>query len=300
MALRIVAAINPAASFGRGGDVGPAVVQSLRGSGHEVTALTEPTFDDLVTETRRAIARKPDALVVVGGDGMVSLAVNLIAGTKIPLGIVPAGTGNDVARGLGIPIGNTEAAIQLLLEALGRPPRVIDAALVRRPGEDDRWFAGVLSAGFDAVVNERANVMRWPRGKSRYNIAMLLELAMLRPIRYRLTLDGVASESPAVLVSVGNNTSIGGGMLVTPDALLDDGLLDVLVVEPLSRSAFLRIFPRVFRGTHVTDPRVSIRRARRITIDAPGIIAYADGERIGPLPIDIEVTPGALRVLAPR
>ena len=299
-ALRIVVAINPSASFGRGSTVGPAVVQSLRGSGFQVTALTEPTFADLFSEARAAIAHKPDALVVVGGDGMVSLGTNLVAGTKIPLGIVPSGTGNDMARGLGIPVGDTEAAIDHLIDAIGRPPRVIDAVLVRRDGQDDRWYAGVLSAGFDAVVNERANLMRWPRGKSRYNLALLRELATLKPIDYRLTLDGVESEVPAMLVSVGNNTSLGGGMLVTPNALLDDGLLDVLVLEPLSRLAFLQLFPRVFKGTHVTDPRVSIRRVRRVTIDAADVAAYADGERVGPLPVEMEVVPGALRVLAPR
>ena len=212
---------------------------------------------------------------------------------------MPSGTGNDMSRGLSIPVGNTEAAIEALLEALTRPPRVIDAGLVTHPDGSTSWYACVLSAGFDAIVNERANLMRWPRGRQRYNLALLRELAMLKPIRYRLELDGIASETDAVLVAVGNNTSLGGGMLVTPDASLDDGLLDVLVVQPLSRTAFLRIFPRVFKGTHVTDPRVTISRARRIRIDAADIVAYADGERVAALPIEVEVRPGALRVLAP-
>ncbi|MFM9918811.1 diacylglycerol kinase family protein [Lacisediminihabitans sp. H27-G8] len=298
-ALRVVVAINPSASFGRGRSVGPAVVQALRGAGHRVTALSEPTFADLHREAEKAIALAPDALVVVGGDGMVSLGTNLVAATAIPLGIVPSGSGNDVSRGLKIPIGQTDAAIDLLLAALGHEPRVIDAVLVRRSGEADRWYAGVLSAGFDALVNERANLWRWPRGKSRYNLALLRELATLHPTTYRLVLDGVEWNTAGTLVSIANNTSFGGGMLITPDALLDDGLLDVCVVEPLSRTAFLGIFPRVFKGTHVTDPRVSIRRAKRVRIEADGVVAYADGERVGPLPLEIEVVPGALRVLVP-
>ncbi len=298
-ALRVVVAINPSASFGKGRSVGPAVVQALRGAGHRVTALSEPTFADLHREAERAIALAPDALVVVGGDGMVSLGTNLVAATTIPLGIVPSGTGNDVSRGLKIPIGQTDAAIDLLLAALGHEPRVIDAVLVRRSGEPDHWYAGVLSAGFDALVNERANLWRWPRGKSRYNLALLRELATLHPTTYRLVLDGVEWNTAGTLVSIANNTSFGGGMLITPDALLDDGLLDVCVVEPLSRTAFLGIFPRVFKGTHVTDPRVSIRRAKRVRIEADGVVAYADGERVGPLPLEIEVVPGALRVLVP-
>jgi diacylglycerol kinase (ATP) len=162
-----------------------------------------------------------------------------------------------------------------------------------------RWFAGALSAGFDAIVNERANAMRRPRGKSRYIIALLIELLRLHPIRYRLVFDGEELVTDALLVSAGNNVSIGGGMKVTPNAQVDDGVLDIMVVQPLSRLAFLRIFPRVFAGTHLSDPRVAIHRARTLRIEADGVVAYADGERFGPLPIDLEVSPGALRVLAP-
>lgn len=300
---RIVVAINPRASFGRSRAVGPAVVHTLRAAGHDVMSFTEPDFEQLRAAVSASLAKKADALVVVGGDGMVNLGVNLVAGTRIPLGIIPSGTGNDMSRGLRIPVGNTEGAIDALLDALDRPPRTIDAGFVTHHDGSTSWFACVLSAGFDAIVNERANLMRWPRGRQRYNLALLRELAMLKPIRYRLELDGVASETDAVLVAVANNTSLGGGMLVTPDAVLDDGLLDVLVVQPLSRTAFLRIFPRVFKGTHVTDARVSISRARRIridagTIDTEAIVAYADGERVSALPIEVEVRPGALRVLA--
>ena len=295
---RIVVAINPQASFGKSRAVGPAVVHTLRAAGHDVTSLIEPDFDQLMTAASAALEKKPDALVVVGGDGMVNLGVNLVSGTSIPLGIVPSGTGNDMSRGLGIPVGNTELAIDALLEALHAPPRVIDAGLVTKGDGSTMWFAGILSAGFDAIVNERANLMRWPRGPQRYNLALLRELAMLKPVHYRLTIDGVHSETHAVLVAVANNVSFGGGMKVTPDAKLDDGLLDVFIVQPLSRIAFLRIFPRVFKGTHVTDVRVSIQRARHVTVEAESIVAYADGERVGALPVTVEVRPGALRVLA--
>jgi diacylglycerol kinase (ATP) len=300
---RVIVAINPTASFGASRDVGPAVVQTLRAMGHEVTSLTEPDFESLLEVARGAVRSKPDALIVVGGDGMVNLGVNLLAGTRVPLAIVPSGTGNDMARGLGIPHDDTEAAIRMLGERLQAPPRVVDAVRIRwtdadgTPGE--RRFACALSAGFDAIVNERANLMRRPKGPSRYILALLAELAGLRPLRYRVTLDDEQLELDALLVSVGNNVSLGGGMKITPDALLDDGLLDVMLVKPLSRLAFLRIFPRVFRGEHTSDPRVVMRRAKRIRIevDAP-LVAYADGERIGPLPVELEVEPGALRVLA--
>jgi len=302
--LTIVVAINPSASFGKSREVGPAVVATLRALGHLVTSLTEPDFEQLRDSARRAIAKKPDALVVVGGDGMVSLGVNLLAHTKVPLGIIPSGTGNDMARGLGIPVGNTEAAIEALVDALARPARAIDAGRIRHLDSETgeattTWFASVLSAGFDAIVNERANRLRHPRGKSRYLVALVIELARLRPIRYRLVLDGVETVTDAALIAVGNNQSIGGGMRVTPNAVIDDGLFDVLVVTPLSRIAFMRVFPRVFAGTHLTDPRVTVHRAKHVRIEADNVAAYADGERVALLPVDVEIVPGALRVLMP-
>ncbi len=300
---RVVVAINPSASFGASRDVGPAVVQTLRAMGHEVTSLTEPDFESLLASARAAVRQRPDALVVVGGDGMVNLGANVVAGTKVPLAIVPAGTGNDMARGLGLPLGDTEAAIRRVGDALWSEPRAIDAMRVNWTDEAgapcERWAAGSLSAGFDAIVNERANNMRRPKGPSRYILALLAELARLRPLRYRVTFDGELVELDALLVAVGNNVSLGGGMRITPDALLDDGLLDVMLVKPLSRIAFLRIFPRVFKGEHTSDPRVILRRAKRIRIEvAVPLVAYADGERMGPLPVELEVVPGAMRVLA--
>jgi diacylglycerol kinase (ATP) len=320
----LVVAINPAAAFGASRTVGMRVVAALEEKGHHVTALIADDFAQLRVETEHALRGAlggsdtsatwtvPDALVVVGGDGMVSLGTALVACTRISLGIIPCGTGNDLARGLGLPLRDVSAAIEVLCSALETGPRVIDAVTmtsrdVSAGASGDvaltvapkRWFAGVLSAGFDAAVNERANLLRYPRGRSRYVIALLIELVRLTPREYTIQLDGVELVTKAVLVSVGNNVSIGGGMRVTPNALLDDGLLDVLVVTPLSRLAFLRIFPRVFAGTHLTDGRVTVHRARHVRIASEGVVAYADGERVGELPVDTEVQPGALRVLAP-
>ncbi|HEU0206395.1 MAG TPA: diacylglycerol kinase family protein [Pseudolysinimonas sp.] len=301
---RVVVAINPSASFGATRDVGPALVQTLRAMGHDVTSLQEPDYESLVRVARAAVTTKPDGFVVVGGDGMVNLGANLVAGTKVPLGIVPSGTGNDMARSLGLPFDNTEAAVVALGEALQRPPRVIDAARISCTDDEtgepaQRWFACALSAGFDATVNERANRMHHPKGPSRYIIALGIELAKLKPYHYTLTLDGTEQTVDANMVSIGNGVSLGGGMKITPDAELDDGLLDVLIVRPLSRFNFVRIFPSVFTGEHVRHPKVSILRAKNVRIAGDGVIVYADGERIGPAPVDVQLVPGALRVLAP-
>lgn len=290
-------AINPSASFGKNASAGELTVQALEGAGYQVTALRAESFDLLQGMVHRALALSPDALVVVGGDGMVSLAVNAIAQTSIPFAVVPAGTGNDLARGIGIPLGDIPASIENLLQSLTREPERIDLGrITSTDGSQVRWFASIVSAGFDAVVNERANAMHWPKGKSRYILALLLELVAFKPVEYSLTIEGRTRTEKAMLISVANNTSMGGGMKVAPDASIRDGLLDVFVLRPLSKLRFLRLFPRVFAGTHVGEPEVLIERCTQVTINAPGIIAYADGERVWPLPVEVDVVPAAARI----
>ena len=295
-------AVNPLAGAGRGDAVADRTVGRLQAAGHAVRRISAPDAAALERLLRQEVAGGTlDALVVVGGDGMVHLAVNVIARSGVPLGIVPTGTGNDVARCLGLPHADPDAAVAVIEAALAGPePRVRAIDAVRT--STGRWFVGMLSAGFDAAVNERANRMTRPGGTARYVLALLLELARLHPRRYRVTIDRDTRRLDAVLVTVGNTASIGGGMRLTPNAVVDDGLLDVLVATPLRRGQLLRIFPRVFRGTHVSDEHVSIERGRVITIDVddpplPVPVTYADGERFGPLPVTLEVVPGAVLIL---
>ncbi len=265
--------------------------------GYEVSMLREANFELLRRETESAIGQGTDGLVVVGGDGMVSLGVNVLAGTSVPLGIVAAGTGNDFARGLGLPHDDPAAGADALVAALGRPPRAIDAGVIRH-GPLSTWFASVLSAGFDAVVSERANRMTRPQGPSRYTLALVRELATFRPRTYTLTIDGVRREQRAMLISVANNSSFGGGMRIVPHADLADGLFDVFIVHPLSRAGLIAVFPKVFAGEHTDHPAVEFLQARQVRIEADDIVAYADGERIGALPVEVEIVPGALSVFA--
>ncbi|NQX11488.1 diacylglycerol kinase [Microbacteriaceae bacterium VKM Ac-2855] len=294
---RIVVAANPQAAFGRRRDAGDEVAALLRSAGYAVDFCRADSYVALRDVVRAALDPVPDALVVVGGDGMVHLGAGLLAEGPIALGIVATGTGNDAARSLGLPISDVSAATARLLASLRSSPRSIDLARVDRVGAEREWFVCVLSAGFDAVVNERANRMRHPRGAGRYVLALLRELVFLRPLRYRLVIDGVSESVDALLVSVANGGSIGGGMRIAPSAVLDDGELDLVVVHPLGRIAFLRFFPRVFRGSHVTLSAVSLRRCRSVRIEVEGVTAYADGERIGPSPWEVTMVPGALRVL---
>ncbi|WP_437770856.1 diacylglycerol/lipid kinase family protein [Arthrobacter sp. KNU40] len=294
---RIVLAVNPTAAFGRHAPAGDGAARCLRAAGLDVVMLRRDSMDALREAVGEALREGAEALVVVGGDGMVHLGVNSLSGTGVPLGIVPVGTGNDVARMLGLPLQDVEGSCARVISALADGGRVLDAGRITTGGRTI-WFAGAVSAGFDAAVNERANSWRWPRGALRYTLAMLRELGSFRAINYTVTADGVASHDGAMLISVANAQSIGGGMRIVPDAPPDDGLLDLFIVRPLSRLALLAVFPKVFSGRHTSHPAVEIRRVRSVRLAAEDVVAYADGERIGLLPLDIEVVPGALRVLA--
>ena len=297
VARRVVVAINPHSAFGKNPAAGGNVVAALRAAGHEVVELRRDSYATLRDAVRHELAVRAaePVLVVVGGDGMVSLGVNLVAETPVALGVVPAGTGNDLARAIGLPVDDIGASIRHLVTQLSGEPTAIDLARMTHAGGVG-YYAAVLSGGFDAIVNERANRMRRPRGKSRYTIALLLELTRLRPRHYSLELDGEKFEVDANLVAVANGESLGGGMRICPDASLTDGQLDIAWLEPVTRRRFLQLFPKVFSGTHVGEPEVTIRRARRVRLDSPDIVAYADGERVGPLPVDIEVVPSAVRI----
>ena len=291
MSREIALLVNPTSGRGRGARAGREVAARLHDAGHAVRQLIGRDVRESEDMAWEAVAQGADALVVVGGDGMVHLGLQAVGGTDVPFGVVPAGSGNDFARAIGVPLRDPAAAASIVVTGTERR---IDLG---RMG--DQWFAGVVAAGFDARVNDRANRMRWPRGRMRYNAAMLVELGVFQPVPYVLDLDGEVWETSAMLVTIGNIPSYGGGMKVTPGAILDDGLLDIMIVKPLSKVRFLTVFPRVYTGSHVDLPFVEIRRAKQVRIDAPGITTYADGERLGPLPQTFEAVPAALRVLVP-
>ena len=278
--------VNPTAGKGRGAAAAQAAEAALRGD--DVRRLVGRDGADALRLCREAVAEGVDVLVAVGGDGMAHLALQAVAGTDTALGLVPAGTGNDLARGLGLPLDPVAAAARLRADAVA-----VDA--VRTDG--GTWWACVLGAGFDAAVNDRANRMSWPRGRRRYDLAVVAELRAYRPLPFVLHLDGRRVEAEAMLVALGNASSYGGGMRVCPDARMDDGLLDVVVVGPMSRTTFLRLFPKVFAGRHVSHPSVRVLRAAEVSLAAPSANAYADGEPLGALPLTSTVVPGALRVV---
>ena len=291
MAQQIALLTNPTSGRGRGARTAQQVAPRLRDAGYHVRELVGRDAEEALGHAHACVADGVETVVVVGGDGMVHQAVQALAGSGSRLGVVPAGTGNDVARYLGVPRRDTAAAVDVVI---GGRERTIDLG---RAGS--RFFVTVLAAGFDAVVNERANTMSWPRGQMRYNLATLAELRTLQPIPYTLEVDGDVERFEATVVAVGNGPSFGGGLRITEGASLDDGLLDVVVIAPLTRRGLVRTYPRLFDGSVASHPGHRHRRARSVTVAAPGITAYADGERVGALPLTVEVAPAALRVLVP-
>jgi diacylglycerol kinase (ATP) len=290
--------VNPTAGRGRHRELVQAVLSALHTSGRDVRALRAHTVAEAAAACHSAVADGAGALVAVGGDGTVHVAVQAVAGTAVPFGVVPAGTGNDFAAEVGVP-AQPLAAARAVAEALrtGRT-RSVDLARMSGPGGYQRWFAAVLGAGFDAIVNERANAMRWPKGRRRYDLAIFAELLRLRPRRYRIVLDGEPMDVDAVLVAVGNTACYGGGMRMCPDADATDGTLDIVVAGPISRTTLLRLQTRVYKGTHVAHPMVTAYRARVVELAADGITSYVDGERACPLPVTVTAAPAALTLLA--
>jgi len=299
--MNVTLLVNPAARGGAHTGSATRAAERLRAHGLRTTIISGGSAGESTRLLRTAIGLGTDAVAVAGGDGTVNLAIQELAGTDVPLGIIPAGTGNDMAAAVGLRELDAEAAADAI--AGGRTRR-IDLARVIRADESTALFGTVLASGFDSRVNDRANAMRWPRGGSRYNIAILIEFLTLRGIPFEVDLslaDGTSERitGDLVMATVGNGRTYGGGIPICPDADPADGLLDVTLVRPASRLRLLRLLPRVYRGTHTSVPEVSTHRVRSVRLVSRGVTAYADGDPIGALPLTIEVAPAALSIFAP-
>mgnify|MGYP000004555273 CR=1 FL=1 len=295
--MRLGLVVNPSAGKGKASAAAPAIERALRDAGHELVVLSGGHYWQALQNAKTAVAAKTiDGLITAGGDGMAHLGVNACAGSEVAFGLVPVGTGNDAARALGMPLESLDAALTHLLDHLHSPRRV-DAMRASSSTGEFYSFCSV-SAGFDALVNHRANRMRFPKGPSRYQVAMLAELANFKPIEYQLLVDGQKRHFRAMLCAVANASSYGGGMLIAPEAKIDDGLLDLFIVHEISRPELIKVFPKVYTGEHVSHPAVELVRARSIHIEAAQMPAFADGEAVGHVPLSVTVEPGALSVFA--
>jgi diacylglycerol kinase (ATP) len=273
-------AINPHSGNGRGSVVAAEVIRYF--SLHDISyrSIAAASADELSNALIIEIDNKSySGVIAVGGDGLAHLVMQICVPRHLAFAVVPAGTGNDFVRTLGWSLDDIEPLLQKITTS---QPTPIDLGNV-----DSEWFGAILSTGFDSVVNERANRLKWPRGPQRYNLAIALELARFTPATYELTCDGESFTTEAMLVAIGNGKSYGGGMNICPQAQINDGLFDLIILEPVSKVEFLKVFPRVYSGSHITHPKIRSMRAKKVTINAKAV-AYADGERIGPAPISAE------------
>jgi YegS/Rv2252/BmrU family lipid kinase len=284
--------VSPAAGRGRARALSGEVLDELRAGGLKPAVLPATTGAEAEQQAADAVAAGTGAVVAIGGDGSAHAALQAVAGTSTPLAVIPAGTGNDLSLALGIPRNPVVAARAAAEDLLAGQVRAVDAG---RTG--GRWWATVLCCGFDSAVSDRANRLRWPKGRRRYDVAILAELAQLRPRELTLVLDGEEQNIPVTLVAVGNTPWYGGGMKVCPGADPSDGLFDVTVVGPLRRLELVRQRPRLTDGTHIENAAVTVHRAARVELSSPGVTTYADGEPVAPLPAVAECVPGALRIV---
>ena len=280
--------INPVAGQGKGTTVGTYVAGWLSQREIPYTIVTGNSSVALGDHLSSFIEKFPDTsgVIAVGGDGLLHNILQRLVPAQIPLSIIPAGTGNDFVRTLGWKLDSFDEQLEAITN---QSPTSMDLGLV-----DGEWFGAILSTGFDSIVNEKANTMGWPKGPMKYNAAIAMELPRFKPRHYEIILDDRTISTEAMLIAVANGRSYGGGMLVCPNANIADGLFDVMVLHPVSTIEFMKVFPRVFAGTHVSHPAVEIVRSRSVRIEAKAV-AYSDGERIGQLPISAECIPGALK-----
>lgn len=289
----LVVVANPAAGHGKAGKLIGKVTSGLHRLrvAHEVRV--SESGPDLERLARSAAEDGARVVAALGGDGSVSLVANGILGTGASLAALPAGTGDDFAKGIGA--GKLDTAIELLAN-----PKTVDLDVIHvTTGAVERSFVNIAGAGFDSEVNETANGMTVRLGATGTYVAALVKtLSRFSPASFRITMGDEQMELDAMLVEIGSGQWTGGGMRVLPNAVMNDGVLDVCIVEALSKPAFLRAFPRVFTGSHTTHPKVRMRTGTRVEVEANRrVLVYADGELVGPLPAIFEIRPAALPVV---
>jgi YegS/Rv2252/BmrU family lipid kinase len=289
-ARRFALLVNPASAGGRALEALPKVHAELDRLGAVHRTVTTRSIDHAFEEAGRAVA-EGETIAALGGDGLLRPLAGALKGTDSALALIPCGRGNDLARVLGVPTNPTKAA----RTAVEGAERLLDVANV-----DGTPFMGIASFGFDSDANRIANEAKLVRGDAVYLYAALRALAAWKPATFTVTIDGERHTMTGYSVAVGNSKAYGGGMLILPQAELDDGKLDVMLTSKISKLRALIELPKVFKGTHGDSPHVRFLRGEEIEVsaDRPFVI-YADGDPIGATPAMLRVEPRCLRVIAP-
>jgi diacylglycerol kinase (ATP) len=287
--------INPTANRGKGKQTGELLKQVLAERGLAFVDLSGATAAAALDRSAEAISNQElSGVVAVGGDGTAQLGVNLAVPNQVPFGLVPAGSGNDQARELGIPLGDPAAAVQNIIDGM-KSPRRVDVMRVKTDSRE-LWSIGSVSGGFDALCAKRANGLKWPKGPNSYVAAMLLELPKFKPIAYQLEIDGETREIRAMLCGVANVKNFGGGMMISPNSEIADGNLELFILHEVSRPRLLKIFPSVYKGEHLRYPEVEIVSVKSVRIANSGYPVSCDGELIGNAPFSVQLSPAGLAV----
>ena len=282
--------VNPHAGGGRALRLLPGVEAALRGQGRPFRVV-ETTSMQHARQLAREACDQGDIVAAMGGDGIVGAVAGELRDRQGLLAVIPGGRGNDFARKLDIPFDPVEAV--KLLETGAE--RSVDLALA-----NGTVYLGILSAGIDSDVSRIALETRLKLGTFVYTYGVLRAIARWKPAAWTVTIDGESLDYPGYSVAVANSGVFGGGMFLAPDASLEDGKLDVVLIRQQSRLRYLRGLPRVFNGSHLKDPAITLHQGCEITFEADRpFTAYADGDPIGDLPLTVQVLPGALRVVAP-
>jgi diacylglycerol kinase (ATP) len=294
--MRVAVVANPTSGRGKGGRLVPGVRQALDELGIDYGLHLSSSGRDAEDAARAAAGEGADVVASLGGDGHTGNVANGVIGTAAALAVIPTGTGNDFARYLGLDPKDPLSSVRLLAAPTRRR---VDVVRVTTP-ERERYFVNVAGTGFDSQVNAHANGVRFLSGTLKYVYSTVVTLVRFKAGRFRIRVDGQERTVSGMLVAVGNAISYGGGMKVTPDASVDDGMLDLCILGELSKPAFLRTFPKVFSGRHVTHPSVQMARGAVVEISSDRYFeVWGDGERMGPLPATFTVVPGALDVVVP-
>lgn len=268
----------------------------LSQANQKFSLIKEKSYEKTIEKLKAELSTNSyNKVIAVGGDGLVNLCLQYLAQSGLTLGVIPAGTGNDFARAVGV---NKMSITEIFNLYARTDPVKIDLGHVKS-STAEKWFVQVLSTGFDAEVNSRANKIKRPKGKSKYTIATVRTLARFKPINYKIDIDSKKFDQSAMLFTIANGETYGGGMRICPGASNSDGIFEILLVRPVSRFVLLTIFPKVFKGNHIPHQKIDTYRAKVVTISAP-TSAYADGEYVANLPITVTNVGNALSTwLAP-
>lgn len=288
--------VNPSSALGRGARVAKHVLAAFESAGLHAIEISGVDGADCQARVRAACKEGLRGLVLVGGDGLIGLVLQVAEARELPIGVVPAGSGNDFARQFALPKLPSAAVARVI--ASEDAPLSVDLGVVERPGAPEHWFAGGLSIGIDAAINRRANAIRLPLGPFRYHIALIAELAVLRSRRFRVRVGEQERSFMGILSTVMNTRAIGGGIPLAPQASVHDGKLDLVEISHGSKLRVLSVLGLLGRARHEQLPEVTITRVDSVTIDAGDEVAFSDGERVGTGPFEVRVAPGALTLLA--